>query len=77
MVGGGSRRVFEMMPTKKSSAVRQLRRYGGCRLYDPERQAYLAPQDLERLIRQGVRFSVREVVTGQDVTHEVVPPDLQ
>jgi hypothetical protein len=77
MVGGGSRRVFEMMPTKKSSAVRQLRRYGGCRLYDPERQAYLGPQDLERLIRRGVRISVREVDTGQDVTHEVVPPDLQ
>ncbi|WP_245436189.1 polyhydroxyalkanoate synthesis regulator DNA-binding domain-containing protein [Methylobacterium sp. V23] len=77
MVGDGNRRAFEMMPNKKSSAIRHLKRYGGCRLYDPETQVYLAPEDLQRLIRRGVRVSVREVDTGQDVTHEVVPPDLQ
>jgi polyhydroxyalkanoate synthesis regulator protein len=66
-----------MMPNKKSSPIRHLRRYGGCRLYDPETRAYLAPDDLQRLIRRGVRVSVREVDTGQDVTDEVVPPDLQ
>ncbi|KQO78283.1 MULTISPECIES: polyhydroxyalkanoate synthesis regulator DNA-binding domain-containing protein [unclassified Methylobacterium] len=66
-----------MTPNTKPSPVRQLKRYGGCRLYDPESRAYLAPEDLERLIRRGVRISVREAGSGQDVTHEVVPPNLQ
>ncbi|WP_419951705.1 polyhydroxyalkanoate synthesis regulator DNA-binding domain-containing protein [Methylobacterium sp.] len=66
-----------MIPNKKHALVRHLKRYGGCRLYDPETRAYLAPEDLARLIRRGVRISVRDVDTGQDVTHEVVPPNLQ
>ncbi|WP_163278034.1 polyhydroxyalkanoate synthesis regulator DNA-binding domain-containing protein, partial [Klebsiella aerogenes] len=45
--------------------------------YDPESQAYLSARDVERLIRQGVRISVREAETGQDVTHEILPPNLQ
>ncbi|ACL57293.1 polyhydroxyalkanoate synthesis regulator DNA-binding domain-containing protein [Methylobacterium nodulans] len=62
------------MSSKKSPPIRHLRRYGGCRLYDPESKVYLSASDLEHLIRQGVRISVREVETGQDVTHEVIPP---
>ena len=65
------------MTRRKPSSIRHLRRYSGCRLYDPESQAYLSARDVERLIRQGVRISVREVETGQDVTHEILPPNLQ
>ena len=65
------------MTRRKPSSIRHLRRYSGCRLYDPESQAHLSAHDVERLIRQGVRISVREVETGQDVTHEILPPNLQ
>ncbi|GEP03797.1 MULTISPECIES: polyhydroxyalkanoate synthesis regulator DNA-binding domain-containing protein [Methylobacteriaceae] len=65
------------MSGKKSSPIRHLKRYAGCRLFDPERRVYLSAEDLERLIRQGIRVSVREVETGQDVTDTVVRPNLQ
>ena len=65
------------MSGKKSSQIRHLKRYAGCRLFDPESRVYLSAEDLERLIRQGIRVSVREVETGQDVTGAVVRPNLQ
>ena len=65
------------MSQRKPSSIRHLKRYGQCRLYDPESRTYLSARDVEQLVRQGVRISVREVETGQDVTHEVVPPNLQ
>ena len=61
------------MPARKPRHVHRLRRYAGCRLYDPENKVYLSAADLERMMRAGVRISVREVETGQDVTHEVIP----
>ncbi len=65
------------MSGKKSSPIRHLKRYAGCRLFDPENRVYLSAEDLERLIRQGIRVSVREVETGQDVTDAVFRPNLQ
>ena len=64
------------MSQKKSRPVRQLRRYAGCRLYDPETRTYLAVDDVRRLVLAGARISVREVENGQDVTHEVMRQDL-
>lgn len=74
---GRSLRALVRMIQRKPSPIRHLKRYGRCRLYDPESRAYLSAHDVEQLVRQGVRISVREVETGQDVTHEVVPPNLQ
>lgn len=65
------------MSGKKSLKIRHLKRYAGCRLFDPESRVYLSAGDLECLIRQGVRVTVREVETGQDVTDLVVRPNLQ
>lgn len=65
------------MSGKNSSSIRHLKRYAGRRLFDPESQVYLSAEDLEGLIRRGVRVSIREVETGQDVTDEVVRPNLQ
>ena len=62
---------------KKPSSILHLRRYAGCRIFDPGSRAYLSAEDLERLVRRGVRVSIREVETGQDVTDEVVQPNLQ
>ncbi|KMO32042.1 hypothetical protein VQ02_24640 [Methylobacterium variabile] len=65
------------MSGKKSSSILHLKRYVGCRLFDPKSQVYLSAEELERLIRQGIRVRVREVETGQDVTDAVVRPNLQ
>lgn len=65
------------MSGKKPSSILHLRRYAGCRIFDPESRAYLSAEDLERLVRRGVRVSIREVETGQDVTDEIVHPNLQ
>ena len=62
---------------KETSSILHLRRYAGCRIFDPGSRAYLSAEDLERLVRRGVRVSIREVETGQDVTDEVVQPNLQ
>ena len=64
------------MSKKKLATVRHLKRYGGCRLYDPETGTYLGADDLRRLVLAGVRISVREVANGQDVTDEVTRQDL-
>ncbi|MEA1834928.1 polyhydroxyalkanoate synthesis regulator DNA-binding domain-containing protein [Methylobacterium durans] len=47
------------MSQKKPATVRHLKRYRGCRLYDPETGTYLAADDLRRLVLAGVRISVR------------------
>lgn len=65
------------MASKNASPIRSLRRYAGTRLFDPGSQAYLSVGDLKLLVRQGVRVSVRDAATGQDVTDEVVRPNLQ
>lgn len=65
------------MSGKTPSSILHLKRYAGCRIFDPESQAYLSAADLEQLVRRGVRVSIREVETGQDVTDEVVHPNLQ
>ncbi|WP_336491788.1 polyhydroxyalkanoate synthesis regulator DNA-binding domain-containing protein [Methylobacterium nigriterrae] len=65
------------MQTKKSQPIRQLKRYAGCRLYDPENKAYVSAAELERLKVQGLRIAVRDVETGQDVTDELIPSRVQ
>ncbi|MBX9933497.1 MAG: hypothetical protein K2Y56_18565 [Methylobacterium sp.] len=57
--------------------VRNLRRYGGSRLCDRETRTYFSAHDLERLVRKGVRISIREVETDRDVTDEIIRPNLQ
>ncbi|POR40135.1 hypothetical protein CRT23_25525 [Methylobacterium sp. V23] len=44
--------------TNRAPRVRQLRRYAGCRLYDPESRTYLSADDLERLTMDGLRVRV-------------------
>ena len=61
------------MPARKPRHFHRLRRYAGCRLYDPENKVYVSAADLQPMMRAGIAISVREVETGQDVTHEGIP----
>ena len=60
------------MARKKSTAPRLIKRYAHTRLYDTEDGRYVSVNDLRRLEIEGVRLTVRDVETGQDVTHQVV-----
>ena len=62
------------MATKKDQLPRLIKRYGGCRLYDATSGRYVSPDDLERLMREGAKITVREAETGQEVTDELLPP---
>ena len=64
------------MTNKKAQPLRVLKRYAGSRIYDHKRQFYFSAEELETLKVQGVRLTVRDVETGQDVTHEILPSSL-
>lgn len=60
------------MPRKRPLPVRELKRYGGSRLYDPESKTYVSVDDVERFRMDGQRVTIRDVETGQDVTDSCV-----
>lgn len=60
------------MARDRPQRLRQLRRYAGTRLYDPESRTYVSADEVERLRMEGQRISIRDVETGQDVTDEVL-----
>ncbi|KAB1075967.1 hypothetical protein F6X53_24180 [Methylobacterium soli] len=61
------------MKTKRDQPIRLIKRYGGCRLYDATAKRYVSPDDIERLTLEGVKVTVREAETGQEVTEELLP----
>jgi polyhydroxyalkanoate synthesis repressor PhaR len=49
-----------------------IKRYGGHRLYDTAKAAYVSLEDLEHLVLQRIRFVVCDAKTGADITRDVL-----
>jgi polyhydroxyalkanoate synthesis regulator protein len=60
------------MARRKPASPRLIKRYARSRLYDPVTSRYVSLDDLRRWGMEGVKLTVRDVETGQDVTQEVV-----
>lgn len=48
--------------------MKTIKRYRNRRLYDTEQKSFIVLPDLERMVKQGVRFRVVDIATGQDIT---------
>jgi polyhydroxyalkanoate synthesis regulator protein len=53
-----------------------IERYAGCRLYNTTTSSYATPDELRAIARKGERLLVRDALTGDDITREVLdePP---
>ena len=49
-----------------------IKRYGGCRLYDPILAIYITLDDLTAMVEGSEDFVVRDAETGEDVTRSVL-----
>jgi polyhydroxyalkanoate synthesis repressor PhaR len=49
-----------------------IKRYAGRRLYNTATATYMSPDDLRQMVRQGIRFTVREAETGADITRAIL-----
>ena len=56
----------EVLP---ASAVRQIRRYGNRKLYDPQSRRYVTLDDLSALVARGQEICVVDQKTGEDLTN--------
>jgi len=48
--------------------MKTIKRYRNRRLYDTEEKSFIVLPDLERMVRQDIRFRVIDTATGNDVT---------
>ncbi len=49
-----------------------IKRYGGRRLYEPDGGRYVTADELRLSSLEGIRFVVRDAMTGEDVTSAVL-----
>ena len=56
----------------KAEPARNIKRYGGGRLYDPAAAAYVTLDDLADRLEDDEDFIVTEAATGEDVTQSVL-----
>jgi polyhydroxyalkanoate synthesis repressor PhaR len=54
---------------EKTSAPRQIRRYGNRKLYDPEARRYVTLDELGQLVADGHEICVTDQRTGEDLTN--------
>ena len=55
--------------TPLATGVRQIRRYGNRKLYDPQERRYVTLDDLKALIARGQELCIVDQKTGEDLTN--------
>jgi polyhydroxyalkanoate synthesis repressor PhaR len=49
-----------------------IKKYANRRLYNTESSSYITLDDLSRMTREGVDFTVLDAKTGKDITHQIL-----